>query len=98
MSEQSNNEQPMELRVLRAMKSTLVNIIKDTTVEAGMRHPLSEETIEDIRQCLGLITARENTLAEERGESQSMRPRFVDEPQDKVVVSLDKPKSKKQDS
>lgn len=94
MTEQSNDELPMELRILRAMKTTLINIIKDTTVEAGMRHPLSEDTIEDIRHCLGLIAARENTLAEERGESQSMRPRFIDEPEDKVVVSLEKPKKK----
>ena len=94
MTEQTNQETPIEMRILRAMKITLVNIIKDTTVQPGMRHPLSDNTIEDIRQCLSLIATRENELVEAAGESQSMRPHFTDEAVDKVVVSLTKPKKK----
>lgn len=94
MSDQSSQDLPMEMRILRAMKTTLVNIIKDTTVQPGMRHPLSDNTIEDIRQCLSLIAVRENEMVEEAGESQSMRPRFTDEPLDKVLVSLTTPKKK----
>lgn len=90
MSNESNT--PMEQRILRAMKVTLVNIIKDTTVEPGMRHPLTDDTIEDIRRCLSLITVRENELAEEQGTPKKMRPRFTDEPDENVVVSLKTPK------
>ena len=84
----------MEKRILEAMKITLVNVIKDTTVQPGMRHPLSKETAEDIRQCLALITARENELAEEAGDPKKLRPRFTDEPEENVVVSLTTPPEK----
>lgn len=79
----------MELRVIRAMKQTLLNVIKDTTSQPGQKHPLSDNTIEDIRQCLGLIAVREGELT---GDSGKRRPKFVDEPEDSVVVSLKKPK------
>ena len=79
----------MELRVIRAMKQTLMNVIKDTTSQPGQKHPLSDGTIEDIRQCLGLIAAREGELT---GDSGKRRPKFVDEPEESVVVSLQKPK------
>ena len=75
-----------ELNVLKAMKMVLTNVIKDTTTEPGLKHPLSDNTINDIRQCLLLITSREHELA-----PQSHRPRFTDEPQDTVVVSLQTP-------
>jgi hypothetical protein len=67
-----------EARVLRAMKRTLTGVIKDTTTAPGHRHPLSDETIEDIRQCLMLISARERELAEEGGGPQAMRPYYAD--------------------
>jgi len=75
-----------ELKILKAMKMTLTNVIKDTTTEPGLMHPLSGSTINDIRQCLSLITSREHELA-----PQTQRPRFTDEPEDKVVVSLQTP-------
>ena len=78
-----------EIKVLRAVKMVITNVIKDTTTEPGMKHPLSNETINDIRQCLGLITARENELS-----PMAQRPRFTDEPE-KVVVSLSTPKKDK---
>jgi hypothetical protein len=87
----SDEKENIELRVMRAMKTTLMNVIKDTTSQPGQKHPLSDSTIEDIRQCLGLITAREQTLT---GDEGNHRPKFVDEPEDSVVVSLDKPKKK----
>ena len=91
----NENETPMEQRIIQAMKVTLVNIIKDTTVEPGMRHPLSDDTIEDIRHCLSLITVRENELAEQEGNPKKMRPRYTDEPEENVVVSLTTPTPKK---
>ena len=94
MSKQNDtsNDTSMEQRILAAMKVTLVNIIKDTTVEPGLRHPLSDNTIEDIRHCLSLITVRENELAKKQGTPTKMRPRYTDEPEENVVVSLTTPK------
>lgn len=77
-----------EFRVLRAMKSVLTDVIKDTTTTPGMVHPLSDKTIENIRQCLMLITARETELLDEAGETREMRPRYADEPEKNVVVPI----------
>lgn len=79
-----------EFRVLKAMKSVLTGIIRDTTVPAGHKHPLSDVTIEDIRQCLMLISAREHELIKEAGESPKLKPHFVDEPQASTVVPISK--------
>jgi len=70
----------MEERILAAVKFTLSNVIKDTATPAGMRHPLSDKTIEDLRQCLALISARERELAQAAGRSPEERPRYADEP------------------
>lgn len=70
----------MEQRILRAVKLTLAGVIRDTATPAHMKHPLSDGTIEDLRQCLALINARERELAEATGESWNERPRYVDEP------------------
>jgi hypothetical protein len=78
-----------EERILRMVKRVLTDIAKDTYTRPGYRHPLSDETVMGIRDCLSLISARESELAEEAGRPMNMRPRFVDEPQTSVVVPLD---------
>ena len=89
MSEkQSDSVTGKEYRILRAMKQTLTGIIKDTATQPGLKHPLSERTIEDIRQCLMLISARERELAEAAGKPMDMRPHYADEPQKSVVVPI----------
>ena len=77
----------VEEQILRAVKLTLVGVIKDTATPPGMRHPLSDRTIEDMRQCLALISARERALAEAAGRPIGGRPHFADEPkeQDRVI-------------
>ena len=88
-----SDEQPsVELRILRAMRRTLTNVAKDTYTPPGMRHPLSEDTINDIRECLTLITSRENELG---GMSNDDRPHFIDEKRDSVVVQIDTSNLKK---
>jgi hypothetical protein len=83
----------MEERILAAVKYTLSNVIKDTATPAGMRHPLSDKTIEDMRQCLALISARARELAQAAGDPQSRRPRYADEPAEgPQVVHFHKPK------
>ena len=78
-----------ELRILRMVKKTLTEVAKDTYTPAELKHPLSEQTINSIRECLSLITAREAELVEGEGQVSSSKPRFVDEPSDTVVVKLD---------
>ncbi len=87
-----------EERVLGVMRQVLIDVIRDTTTQPGMKHPLSESTIEKIRHALLLITTREGELAEAAGRPRADRPRFVDEPQESVVVPLRKPEKKKNDS
>ena len=79
-----------EQRILRVMRKVLASIVKDATPQPGMLHPLSERTIQDIRECFGLIAAREAELTEERGGSRSEKPHFVDEPPKTKVVTLTK--------
>jgi hypothetical protein len=84
----SEPELSMEERILRAVKMTLAGVIKDTATPHGMRHPLSDSTIEDLRQCLALISARERELAQEAGRAKEARPRYADEPSKESVVRL----------
>lgn len=87
----SESDFSKEEKILSAVKRTLTEVIKDTATEPGMKHPLSEGTINGLRDCLVLISQREQELAEAAGRSMDMRPRFKDEPkpQGDVVVSID---------
>ena len=91
----SDTNPSKEAQVLRMVKRVLTDVAKDTHVKPGLKHPLSEHTINGIRDCLALITSREQELAQDAGRPSAARPRFIDEPQDKVVVSFDS--RKKQD-
>ena len=82
-----NNEISKEQRVMRMMRMVLASIVRDTTPQPGMYHPLSERTIEGIKACFALISAREMELAEEAGLGKE-RPHFSDDPQTTKVVSI----------
>lgn len=86
-----------EARVLRMMKRLLTDIAKDTSTPPGMKHPLSEHTIQGMRECLALISAREQELAAESGKTSRARPEFIDEPKKSHVVTLHRPKKKPSD-
>ncbi len=95
------NSQNPESRILSMVKKVLTDIAKDTHTPPGMRHVLSENTINSMRACLDLIVAREAELNAEGGNVSSDKPHFVDEPRDNVgvqnvVVQLDtrKPRDK----
>jgi hypothetical protein len=79
-----------EERTLRILKMVLTTVIKETAVPTGTVHPLSENTIRDLRECLVLIADREKELAEAAGRAMNLRPRYVDEPRPRgpVVVPL----------
>lgn len=88
-----NTELSKEQRVMRMMRMVLANIVKDTTPQPGMHHPLSQQTIEDIKACFALISARETELAEEAGLAQE-QPYFTDDPHKAKVVSINKASQK----
>lgn len=92
MSNQDTASQPTrEELILRSVKLVLTQVAKDTATEPGLKHPLSEQTIKDIRDCLALISAREKELVELGGRAMDKRPRFTDEPKPTgdVVVPID---------
>lgn len=83
-------EHSREERILRVMRQVLTSVARDTATEPGMRHPLKEQTIQDMRLCLLLISEREKELAEAAGRTNGSRPRFTDEPRPKgdVVIPI----------
>ena len=83
MSELTKEEQ-----ILKMVKKVLTDVAKDTYTPSHLKHPLSEDTINSIRDCLALITVREQELAEEHGRDTSARPRYVDEAPKSVVVDI----------
>jgi len=84
-----------EQRILQMTKRVLTDVARDTVTQPGLKHPLSQQTIEGIRDCLQLITSREAEILAEFGLSTNTKPHFVDEPQKNVVVSLNTLKSPK---
>ena len=86
MSEQDLTK---EERILAMMKNVLTSVAKDTAPRPGLRHALSEHTIQGMSECLMMITVREQELAKGLGRDTSARPRFIDEPESEVVVPLD---------
>ena len=77
-----------ELQILVTMRKVLSSVIRDITPEPGMRHPLSQPTMEDVRQCLALITAREKEINELAGMPSQHRPQFVDDKNKANVVQF----------
>ncbi|MFM1891785.1 MAG: hypothetical protein RLZ44_862 [Pseudomonadota bacterium] len=83
-------QQSKEREILVVMRKVLAQVIKDTTPpDRAMRHPLSDRTIEDIRSCLGLISARERELADLAG-AVIEKPYYTDEPSASQVVSINR--------
>lgn len=92
MSELHDNK---EYRVLLAMKTTLTCVVKDTATPPDMKHPLNEDTVENIRQCLMLISSREQELLQEAGIESGARPKFIDEPDNVTAIPVDSIKVRK---
>jgi len=83
-----------EQRILRVTRKVLANIVKDTATAHGMQHPLSDGTIQDIRELFELISVRERELALEAGVSGNEKPYYTDEPQTSTLVAMPKPTKK----
>lgn len=85
-------EQTKEQRILRLMRKTLGNIVKDVTPTGGRANPLSENTIMDIRDCFALISEREKELADALDYDQA-KPYYADGEQPNAkVVNIAKPR------
>ena len=92
MSDESNDlidEKSKEKRIMVMMRQVLSAVARDTVPPPGMKHTLSDSTIQGIREALSLITSREHELNIELGEINNERPRYTDEPETTKVVSLD---------
>lgn len=87
-NDDSSDELTQEQRILRVCKRVLTDVAKDTVTPAELKHPLSENTIQGIRDCLQLIAARETEILAAQGNESTARPRFIDEPQKNVVVNI----------
>ena len=87
----NTEELSKEQRILRLMRKTLGNVIKDVTPLGGRSNPLSDKTIQDIKDCFGLISEREGELAEALNFDQA-KPYYTDgELPNAKVVSFVKP-------
>lgn len=84
----STDDLSQEQHILRMIKKTLIDVIKDTTTAPELKHPLSDNTIIEIKHALDLITTREQELNQKSGDKQKSRPYYIDEPQDSVQVSM----------
>jgi hypothetical protein len=87
-----------EREILLVMRKVLAQIIKDTTPPSrAMKHPLTDQTIQDVRHCLGLISLRERELADVAGATQE-RPYYTDEPPATKVVPIGKVGKREKDT
>lgn len=68
----------MEQRILRVMRKVLAKIVREVAPRAGAASPLSDETIEDIRECFNLISIREKELAAARNLT-TQKPVYPDQ-------------------
>lgn len=86
----ANDGNRTERRVLSVMRDILTRVARETATTPGTRHVLTDETIEQIRHCLSLISAREMELAKDPDEISANRPRYPGQTsrRDKVRLSI----------
>lgn len=78
-----------EKRILSVLRKTLAQVVKDVTPsDSALRSPLQPTTVEDIRMCFGLISAREREIMDELKITTKERPQFIDEPTKSNVVNI----------
>jgi len=78
-----------DYRIMKMMRQVLSSVARDTVPPAGMKHPLCDDTIQSIRECLSVISSRERELGVQLGSNDHhKRPHFIDEPK-APVVSID---------
>jgi len=83
-----NDELKKEHQILVTLRQVLSSVVREITPGPGLRHPLSEKTMEDVRQSFMLIAAREREITELLGKPSLHRPHYVDEQKQGKVVKL----------
>ncbi|HED33174.1 MAG TPA: segregation and condensation protein A [Gammaproteobacteria bacterium] len=86
-----------ELDVLVTLRKVISGMVREITPDPGMRHPLSDETLEDVRQSFMLIAAREKEISETMGKPSLHRPQYKGDTPKTTVVKLHGLKSVKKD-
>ena len=87
----SKEELSKEQQILRQMRKTLGNVVKDATPLGGRPNQLTAGTIQDIKDCFLLISDRERELAELLGFDHA-KPYYNDgEPPSAQVLNFIKP-------
>jgi len=83
-----------EHQILATIRKVLSDVIRDTTPPPGRPHPLSSQTVDNVKLVFQLITSREKEIIEAAGGNMDKRPRYADEPKTSQVVQFSKPKDK----
>ncbi|CAC9642917.1 hypothetical protein [bacterium endosymbiont of Bathymodiolus sp. 5 South] len=74
-----DNKQDFELRLLNAVRKTLIAVAKDTMTKPGLRHPLAQDTQRMITDCLDIVVSRQVAIEKESGTHTKMKPVYTDE-------------------
>ncbi len=74
-----NKDKDFEIRLLGAVRQTLIAVAKDTMTQPGLKHPLSENTQKMITDCLDIVTSRQMAIEKDSGNHSKMKPVYTDE-------------------
>ena len=75
----TDNKPNFEIRLLSAVRKTLIAVAKDTMTKPGLRHPLTKDTQKMITDCLDVVTSRQIAIEKESGSHTKMKPVYTDE-------------------
>ena len=76
----SNNKTgDIEIRMLSAVRKTLIAVAKDTMTKPGLRHPLTQNTQKMITDCLNIVISRQTEIEKQAGAHTKMKPVYTDE-------------------
>ncbi|MBE8189636.1 MAG: hypothetical protein HAW58_01940 [Candidatus Thioglobus sp.] len=84
----SSETKDFEIRLLMAVRKTLIAVAKDTMTKPGLRHPLSEQTQKMMSDCLDIISSRQISIEKKSKSHTKMQPVYTDE-QTVQSVSVD---------
>ena len=75
----TDNKPDFEIRLLSAVRRTLIAVAKDTMTKPGLRHPLTEGTQKMITDCLDIVISRQTAIEKDSGTHTKMKPVYTDE-------------------
>lgn len=86
-----------ERRIMAMMRKVLSAVARDTAPAPGRRNILSDQTVQDIRDCLSVISLRERQLAKQSELQRRMKPQFADQPGKSTVIPVNTLKNNKEE-